>query len=56
MKKYEERIVGQEEKTTLPVDLEPTESTTEQKKKKEKGKKERTRNDQVPIVVKTISG
>ena len=30
VKKYEERIVGQEEKTTLPVDLEPTESATEQ--------------------------
>ena len=30
VKKYEERIVGQGEKTTLPVDLEPTESATEQ--------------------------
>ena len=30
VKKYEERIVGQEEKTTLPVDFEPTESATEQ--------------------------
>ena len=30
MKKYEERIVGQKEKTTLPFDLEPTESATEQ--------------------------
>ena len=30
VKKYEERIVGQEEKTTLPIDLEPTESATEQ--------------------------
>ena len=30
VKKYEERIVRQEEKTTLPVDLEPTESVTEQ--------------------------
>ena len=30
VKKYEERIVGQEDKTTLPVDLEPTESATEQ--------------------------
>ena len=30
MKKYEERIVGQDGKTTLPVDLEPTESATEQ--------------------------
>ena len=30
VKKYEERIVGQDGKTTLPVDLEPTESATEQ--------------------------
>ena len=30
VKKYEERIVGQDEKTTLLVDLEPTESATEQ--------------------------
>ena len=30
VKKYEERIAGQEEKTTQPVDLEPTESATEQ--------------------------
>ena len=30
VKKYDERIVGQKEKTTLPVDLEPTESATEQ--------------------------
>ena len=29
VKKYEERIVGQDEKTTLPVDLKPTESATE---------------------------
>ena len=34
VKKYEERIVGQEKKTTLPVDLEPTESATEQEKVK----------------------
>ena len=30
MKKYNERLVGQDEKTTLHVDLELTESTTEQ--------------------------
>ena len=30
VKKYEERIVGQDEKTTLPVDLKPTESATQQ--------------------------
>ena len=30
VKNYPERIVGQEENTTLPVDLEPTESATEQ--------------------------
>ena len=30
VKKYEERIVGQDQKTTLLVDLEPTESSTEQ--------------------------
>ena len=30
VKKYKERIVGQEEKTTLPVDFDPTESASEQ--------------------------
>ena len=30
VKEYKERIVGQEEKTTLPVDFEPTESASEQ--------------------------
>ena len=30
VKKYKERTVEQEEKTTLPVNVEPTESVTEQ--------------------------